>query len=240
MKNQYVGDINDYRKYDLLELLSKELNKKILVVWMLTPDDEKKSDGKKIKYFKYPQKWKNYNEELFECLIKIVDGKKRDVEEIQKWLKQKSDFEFHSDPIENDIQKRKEYFDNVRKKAENVQIVFFDPDNGIVPQENKYNKNAEKYLFWDEIEKLWNAKKDILIFQYFPWYCNRKKYVETKIDDCATKLCIDKDNIIAFNAKSVVYLFLTHTITDKKKKKLESEWSKWEDFATYIKMKNAL
>ena len=32
MKNQYVGDINDYRKYDLLQLLSEELMEKILVL----------------------------------------------------------------------------------------------------------------------------------------------------------------------------------------------------------------
>jgi len=30
MKNQYVGDINDYKKYSLIEIISEVLNEKIL------------------------------------------------------------------------------------------------------------------------------------------------------------------------------------------------------------------
>ena len=40
MKNQYFGDINDYRKYGLLRILSTYGPIKTAVCWMLTPDDE--------------------------------------------------------------------------------------------------------------------------------------------------------------------------------------------------------
>lgn len=36
MKHQYVGDINDYRKYTLLRLLSSGGTNRIGVCWMLT------------------------------------------------------------------------------------------------------------------------------------------------------------------------------------------------------------
>ena len=39
MKNQYFGDINDYRKYGLLRLIAKKTGLKIGICWMLTPDD---------------------------------------------------------------------------------------------------------------------------------------------------------------------------------------------------------
>lgn len=39
MKHQYIGDINDYRKYALLRTLSADGVNRIGVCWMLTPDD---------------------------------------------------------------------------------------------------------------------------------------------------------------------------------------------------------
>ena len=45
MKNQYVGDVNDYRKYGLLRCLVSSGELRTLVAWMLTPDDDS-SDGK--------------------------------------------------------------------------------------------------------------------------------------------------------------------------------------------------
>jgi len=225
MKNQYVGDINDYRKYDLLQILSDELKEKILIVWMLTQND-KRNDGKKIKYLNYPKRWEKYNKTLFDELKNIVN-KERKIENVQKLpLFNNSDkFDFHSDYLENDSKKRETYFNNVNEKAKNTKIIFFDPDNGIAPKEK--TKKSEKYLFWSEIKRFWDIGKNILVFQYFPWFCNREKYINNKIDDFAGKLSISKDNIIAFNAKNVVYLYLTHDI-NYKRNELTMKWKKWE------------
>ena len=40
MKNQYFGDINDYRKYELLRILTNGGGIKTAVCWMLTREDE--------------------------------------------------------------------------------------------------------------------------------------------------------------------------------------------------------
>lgn len=226
MKNQYVGDINDYRKYDLLQILSDELKEKILIIWMLTQNDCR-DDGKKIKYLKDPEKWEEYNKTLFWELKNIV-SKGRNIENIQKLsCFNKSDkFEFHSDYLENDIKKRETYFNNAIEKAKTANIIFFDPDNGIEPK--KKPENPEKYLRWSEIKRFWDIGKNILVFQYFPRFCNREKYINDKIDDFAKKIDINKDNIVTFNAKSVVYLFLTHDINNKRNE-LNMKWrEKWE------------
>ncbi len=44
MEDQYFGDINDYRKYGLIRVLQAETGLRVLITWMLTPDDGRR-DG---------------------------------------------------------------------------------------------------------------------------------------------------------------------------------------------------
>lgn len=46
MKNQYAGDINDFRKYAILRALAT-CGFRVTVCWMLTPDDGG-PDGRKV------------------------------------------------------------------------------------------------------------------------------------------------------------------------------------------------
>jgi hypothetical protein len=46
VKNQYFGDISDYRKYDLLRALAVVGGLKIGVAWMLTPEDGRTDGGR--------------------------------------------------------------------------------------------------------------------------------------------------------------------------------------------------
>ena len=46
MKNQYLGDENDYLKYGLLRVISRESKLSIGVCWMLTADDDRPDGGK--------------------------------------------------------------------------------------------------------------------------------------------------------------------------------------------------
>jgi len=56
MKNQYFGDIHDYRKYGLLRSIIEATQLRLLVAWMLTPDDGG-SDGSRLSYLNKPLKW---------------------------------------------------------------------------------------------------------------------------------------------------------------------------------------
>ena len=64
MKNQYFGDINDYRKYGLLRALQSSGEFRLLVAWMLTPDDGGR-DGRFRSYLQQPEEWKHFDPELF-------------------------------------------------------------------------------------------------------------------------------------------------------------------------------
>ena len=67
MKDQYFGDISDYRKYGILRALRSKIQGTLLVAWMLTPDDGS-PDGKFRSYLEDAATWKCYGPELFVSL----------------------------------------------------------------------------------------------------------------------------------------------------------------------------
>ena len=71
MKNQYFGDINDYRKYGLLRILQSKGNGRLLVAWMLTPDDGSR-DGGFRSYLHDPGTWMRYDPQLFTDLAGLL------------------------------------------------------------------------------------------------------------------------------------------------------------------------
>ncbi len=73
MKNQYFGDINDYRKYVLLHSILSASDLKLLVTWMLTPDDGS-TGGKFTSYLDSENKCSMYDTELFIQLKQLLTG----------------------------------------------------------------------------------------------------------------------------------------------------------------------
>ena len=59
MKNQYFGDVNDYRKYGLLRILSASGQAGVGVCWMLTPSDGR-TDGQLLTYLDQPARYRNF------------------------------------------------------------------------------------------------------------------------------------------------------------------------------------
>ena len=78
MKNQYFGDINDYRKYGLIRHLAGGGEIKTGICWMLTPDDTK-ADGKFTEYLAEPNKYKKFDPDLYGFLGKCIELNARNV-----------------------------------------------------------------------------------------------------------------------------------------------------------------
>jgi hypothetical protein len=85
MKNQYFGDVNDYRKYGLLRAIIEASHLRVLVAWMLTPDDGS-SDGKFVSYLEQPEKWSKYDPQLFQHIRSMLSGGQRRVSLIDRAL----------------------------------------------------------------------------------------------------------------------------------------------------------
>ena len=130
MKNQYFGDINDYKKYSLLRHLSGWGQLKTVVCWLLTRDDNG-GDGNHIKYLKQPDKWKVYDTTLYELLEQRVS--KQGIRNIK--VIENSELilncSFYSEIIDDDTKLRQVYFSKFFEFIKDADLVFYDPDNGL-------------------------------------------------------------------------------------------------------------
>jgi chromosomal replication initiation ATPase DnaA len=144
MKNQYIGNINDFFKYSILETIEKSFDKKILVVWMLTKNERMDIEFNDLR---------KYNKELFQKLRCV-----KSIEAIYPKYKYQSTFLAKTN--------RMKYFSEVKEKAKECDLLFFDPDIGISFSSDKKDK---EHLYWDEIKEFWepgNEGKDLIIYQH--------------------------------------------------------------------------
>jgi len=216
MKNQYVGDVNDYKKYSLIEIVSEVLNEKALIAWMLT-DDDRGNDGNKLDYLKNERNERQFNPELFDRL-KSIDKNKRRIEAIQELLVDR--YNFYSETLSDKKEKRTKYFESLLVEAKNAGLVFFDPDNGIEVKSVKCgNKKSSKYLYWNEIQQFAESKKDLLIYQHFP-HKERKQYINDLKKELQEKTKLE---VLLIETNNVLFLLAT-----KQGNKLNEIKMRWE------------
>ncbi len=164
MKNQYFGDINDYRKYGLLRAIIGAGDFRLLVAWMLTPDDGS-TDGKFISYLDNPKKWMKHDPVLFQALTGLLAaGQQRQVGLLES-TNLLPYAKYFSSCVPDGGAERSAWFNSLIHQAQGGDFVFLDPDNGLEVKSKKYGaKNSSKFLYWREVEALWNTGKSLLIF----------------------------------------------------------------------------
>ena len=201
MKNQYFGDEHDYRKYGLLRILVGEA--KVGVCWMLTPSDGR-TDGQMLRYLEQPDKWRHFDPELFDHLYEHVVVKEvRSVQALEDAGVLHS-ASFYPRLLEDAAPKRLEYFAELSDNFQDVDLVFFDPDNGFettsIPPGRK---NSNKYLYWYEFTETYKAGHSVLVYQHFP----RKPRTEF-IQQIAGRMQVETSapTIYAFRTTGVVFL----------------------------------
>ncbi len=165
MKNQYFGDINDYRKYGLLRALRDASGLRLGVWWMLTPDDGRE-DGKFVAYLTQPRRWRPFDPPLFD-LIAAALPTRRQVAVI-------SDSDLLGDALFVDTvvpdgrAARAAAFDLVQEKLGPADLVFVDPDNGLeIASCPPGRRDSSKYVFRDELATLFARGQSLLVYQHF-------------------------------------------------------------------------
>jgi hypothetical protein len=203
MKNQYFGDINDYRKYGLLRTLTQETGLRCLVGWMLTPDDGR-TDGRRIEYLEDPDTWRGYDPELFDALRRyVVEQGDRKVKLLRRsGLLPNTDF---FPKIVPDSQPDRNYwFGRLLTASLDCDLVFLDPDNGIeVPSTRMGTRGSSKYVYWRELTDLFSLGSSLLVYQHFP-RVKRDQFSEMKTIALAEKL--GTDHVLALRTSHVVFL----------------------------------
>ncbi|HTY39308.1 MAG TPA: hypothetical protein VMH23_19485 [Bacteroidota bacterium] len=166
MKNQYFGDINDYRKYGILRALGGyPLN--VVMSWMLTPNDGR-SDGRFTSYLSEPERWEFLEPELFQFLRKsVVVRSHREVAALVKSELIPS-AQYVNVLLDGSAQAREAWLSETARLAGPGTLVFFDPDNGLeVKSVGKRSKEASKYLYWDEVKAVWSKGASLIVYQHF-------------------------------------------------------------------------
>jgi len=167
MKDQYFGDINDYRKYGLLRSIIGAGELRLLVVWMRTPDDGS-TDGKFVSYLRHPGKWSSHDPVLFEKIKDLLaHEQERRVSLIEDTgLLPKA--EYFSAPVPDSASARSSWFRSLAERAQGSDFIFLDPDNGLEVKSKPYGrKDSSKFIYRREVEALWSSGKSLLIYQHF-------------------------------------------------------------------------
>lgn len=207
MKDQYVGDINDYRKYALLRALSSDGVNRIGVCWMMTPSDGG-VDGGKLAYLQQPERHRHVDPELFEILADAASAPDRRRLATIEGSGAIPAAIYHNDLLPDEVAGRHAFMGRCANAFRDVELIFFDPDNGLeVSSLPKGRKNSSKYLYLDEVAAFYASGKSLLIYQHFP-RVERAAFLAR----CAERLhAVAADaSLWAFTTAHVVFLLVLH------------------------------
>jgi len=168
MKNQYAGDVNDFRKYGLIRCLTEPEDLSVFCCWMLTPNDGS-TDGRHVSYLEDPARWKGHDSDLFDAMAAVVgspDGRGVRAVEDAGVLRRAS---FFDRILPDGRTERASYFGAAQPMMSEADLVFFDPDNGFeIKSRPQGRKDSSKYLFWDEVALAFRNGASVLAYQHFP------------------------------------------------------------------------
>ena len=169
MKNQYVGDIGDFGKYSMLRAFV-DAGVKVGVNWYLTENDGS-NDGKFTDYLN-KGKMRRYCPEIFDALIDIADKKDKSVTDIED-SGILPGVRFYSDILKPDgtpgdrEQERSCWFQESMHELADSELIFMDPDNGLLESDDPTKLGGEKYVLPSEVESYFIEGHNVV------YYCHK-------------------------------------------------------------------
>lgn len=232
MKKQYLGDVRDLFKYDLIQQIVKGRSylQKFTFIPMLTENEPKSGDGSNRDFAKAKEKCRPgaNTPKLIEVLKKYkeMDADKRDFTEIEMYFKSvgvemllyedKGREYFGRSPGDD-------YFKNIPENPLHTSLVFVDPDIGL-----QIKHSTKKHLLYREVKCLYDhMDKDsiMMIYQHFPRA--RSKYPEYSLDGRSNKLEKEIGDLPIYISDNEIIFFLL-TKSNKPKIQLEKTIKSYE------------
>jgi hypothetical protein len=205
MKDQYFGDVNDYRKYGLLRAMAAA-GLSIGVCWLLTGDDQG-SDGELRRYLTKPARWRGYDPELYDRLQGVGQPDcQRGVRCCSLWGLVPGAAYF-DEILRDNSRQRDAYFRKAFGALAGCDVIFFDPDNGIeVSSTGRGKRGSSKYIYWTELRAAYGKSHSLLVYQQFP-RVERTRFVPFLADRLGEELRAMR--VQAFTTPHVAF-FLAH------------------------------
>ncbi len=168
MQNRYAGDVGDFGKLGLLRSIEKA-GIKIGVNWYLVEDESHNQDGKHIGYLK-DKKYLGCDDELLESLRRMLQKENRSIEQLEQYglLNTKQYFhEIIQKPRVSGYEKRKMWHRNGLSALEGCDLVFLDPDNGLLPKSVRvHSDKSVKYVLSEEIIDYYQAGHSVMFYNH--------------------------------------------------------------------------
>ncbi len=168
MQDRYAGDVGDYGKIGLLKCLNKH-EFDIGVNWYLvsTPDMEKNPDGtlkQNDGRYMIPESIQKCDPTLAKTLTKIAKSGNRSVFAIQK-ANLIPNAVYYDERLT--VETRSEWHKKALERFKDCNLVFLDPDNGLLVQSvSKRCAKSIKYAFYEEVKDYLDAGKSVVVYNH--------------------------------------------------------------------------
>ncbi|SMP28202.1 hypothetical protein [Shimia sagamensis] len=157
MQDRYAGDIGDFIKLGLLRALSPE--RKLGVVWYRFPDEIHNGDGRHIGYLDQADRYAVLDPPLFNHL-KTVVATERSITSLLPVVDGAVSFDESTDQshLHHGLRRqgRSDWMSRALLAATDCDLVFADPDNGIVDDDDRRKGRAKfgKHIPLSEVRAL--------------------------------------------------------------------------------------
>lgn len=217
VQNQYVGDIGDYGKYGLLRAVAAS-GFRLAVNWYhVVPSDasektagskatirRKQDDGKYISYLDEPEKYRQYDPELFDCLSGIVK-ENRSIDALEKSDILEALF-FHDELTNAD---RMAWHHKALVDTADADVVFLDPDNGLETAKMRARgRKTEKHVTWQEARDYYDRGQNVILYQHRPQMMKKERCIQNILDFQQSFLKADQTLLLEFPRYTNRYFFL--------------------------------
>lgn len=170
MQNRYAGDIGDYGKIGLLRTLA-DSGFKIGINWYLSPGESHNEDGR-ITYYLEQEHFRKCDPALWDALRKIVHSGNRSVAALQsaqllhaKYYDKLLDFSSTTGKGERKAL-RSQWHQNALDTLSDCDLVFCDPDNGLIVPSAKDTKKSNKFVLPEELIDFYQSGTSVIYYQH--------------------------------------------------------------------------
>ena len=195
-----AGDERDFGKFGLLRQLCHpkfvSTHSPLLflgVVWYLTKWDEPPSPGG-IDYLFKPREYRKCDCELFDALESIVASDNRSVAALEKCGRIFPAGAKFFRPLVPPLANRGEWRRDALCGVEAADVVFLDPDIGMVPSHDRRYQSSVQHADWEEAAMFWKHGKSLVIYQQANWSVQHPEQVRSILSRARQGLEISDDD----------------------------------------------
>ena len=168
MQDRYAGDVGDFGKLGMLRCM-ENFGLKTGINWYLVGDESHNNDGKHIGYLG-DEKYRGCDDELLVSLNSMLEQGIRSVLEIERLNLLKTQKYYHERIIEPRTQAgttRSEWHQKGLDTMTSCDLVFLDPDNGILPKSvSRGSDKSIKYVLPEEIMDYYEAGHSVVFYSH--------------------------------------------------------------------------